>query len=138
MSFYQVKEKQGGGRCKIYLLPSENFDPGVVNLSKESSQLNRKHEEERGALVVVVEGLGCLGWWGGVVVGGGGGTHTHELNHFKRGTFQSCGVEGGLEEGCPCHVYNPETDPSQPAYLPPALPQPPLRRPSAPPNKKKE
>lgn len=36
----------GGGGGKIYLLPSENFDPRVVNLSKESSQLNRKHEEE--------------------------------------------------------------------------------------------
>lgn len=46
VSFYQVKEK-GGGWCKIYLQSSENFDPRVVNLSKESSQLNRKHEEER-------------------------------------------------------------------------------------------
>lgn len=36
-----------GGWRKIYLLLSENFDPRVVNLSKESSQLNRKHEEER-------------------------------------------------------------------------------------------
>lgn len=38
---------RGGGARKIYLLLSENFDPRVVNLSKESSQLNRKHEEER-------------------------------------------------------------------------------------------
>lgn len=73
VSFYQVKEKQGGwvggerGRCKIYLLPSENFDPGVVNLSKESSQLNRKHEEERGDV-----GVGGAGMFGG---GGGGGVH---------------------------------------------------------------
>lgn len=44
-----------GQRCKIYLLPSENFDPRVVNLSKKSSQLNRKHEEEGGG-----------GGWGGL------------------------------------------------------------------------
>lgn len=50
VSFYQVCVFVclWGGRYKIYLLPSENFDPRVVNLSKESSQLNRKHEKERG------------------------------------------------------------------------------------------
>lgn len=65
VSFYQVKEKHGAeeeGRrgCKIYLLLSENFDPRVVNLSKESSQLNRKHEEEkRGSLEGGGRGLGA-------------------------------------------------------------------------------
>lgn len=95
VSFYQVKEKQGGGRCKIYLLPSENFDPGVVNLSKESSQLNRKHEEERGALVVVVEGLGCLGWWGGVVVGGGGAHTPMSSTISKEALFRVVEWRGG-------------------------------------------
>lgn len=51
------------GRCKIYLLLSENFDPRVVNLSEESSQLNRKHEEERKR--------GEAGMFGVVVVVGG-------------------------------------------------------------------
>lgn len=45
--FLSGEGEAGRGWCKIYLLPSENFDPRVVNLSKESSQLNRKHEEER-------------------------------------------------------------------------------------------
>lgn len=58
------RKRRGG--CKIYLLPSENFDPRVVNLSKESSQLNRKHEEERGLWRRRLEGVGCLG---------GGGAH---------------------------------------------------------------
>lgn len=49
--FLSGEGEAGGGRGgvggKIYLLLSENFDPAVVNLSKESSQLNRKHEKER-------------------------------------------------------------------------------------------
>lgn len=56
------------GRCKIYLLLSENFDPRVVNLSEESSQLNRKHEEERKR--------GEAGMFGVVVVVGGGTSRT--------------------------------------------------------------
>lgn len=85
--FCQVKEKwagcwvvggcvggargKGGGRgqgqrCKIYLLPSENFDPWVVNLSKESSQLNRKHEEEGGLGLWARWYVGVgVGWWRG-------------------------------------------------------------------------
>lgn len=91
------RSREGGRRCKIYLLPSENFDPGVVNLSKESSQLNRKHEEEGG--------MGGGGW---MFLGSVGGGHTQRLNHFKRGTFRSWGIR----------VYNPETDTSQPASPP--------------------
>lgn len=59
-----------GGWCKIYLLPSENFDPRVVNLSKESSQLNRKHEEEG-------KGGGGSGEVGEAGMFGGGGGCTH-------------------------------------------------------------
>lgn len=94
--------RRGGG--KIYLQPSENFDPRVVNLSKESSQLNRKHEEERkgGVGVGRLESLVCFG------VGG----HTHS----KEALFRVWGLSR--------HVYNPETDPSQLANLPPALPSP--------------
>lgn len=106
VSFYQVKEK-GGGWCKIYLQSSENFDPRVVNLSKESSQLNRKHEEER-------KGGSGRAWY---VFGWGVGGAAHR---FKRGPFQSLGGRGG----CPRHVYSRETDPSQLANLPAALPSP--------------
>lgn len=60
------------------------------------------------------EGLGCLGW--------GGGGHTHKLSHFKRGTSQSWGGEGAVRVGGPRHVNNPESDPSQPANVPAALP----------------
>lgn len=117
VSFYQVKEKQGGGRRKIYLLPSENFDPGVVNLSKESSQLNRKHEEERG------DGR-WGGWRGWDVLGGGGSGGAISSTISKEALFRDGeqGVWGVGGEGCPRHVYNPETDPSQPANLPPAPP----------------
>lgn len=59
MSFYQVRGEARRGRCKIYLLLSKNFDPKVVNLSKESSQLNRKHGEERRR-----GGRGGWGHWG--------------------------------------------------------------------------
>ena len=88
VSFYQVKERQGGGRCKIYLLPSENFDPGVVNLSKESSQLNRKHEEERGALGGGGGGGGA-GMFGVVVRG----PHTPMGATISKGAL--CGGVGG-------------------------------------------
>lgn len=64
-----------GGGGKIYLLLSENFDPRVVNLSKESSQLNRKHEEERKR--------GEAGMFG--VVGGG----TTITSTDSRGVFQN-------------------------------------------------
>lgn len=54
------RRRRGRRGCKIYLLLSENFDPRVVNLSKESSQLNRKHEEEkRGSLEGGGRGLGA-------------------------------------------------------------------------------
>lgn len=100
LSFYQVQEKQGEGRGwhKIYLLLSENFDPGVVNLSKESSQLTRKHEEERRR--------GEAGMFGVVVVVGGGTsiTPTNSKELFFR-TWN----RGGW--GCSDCIYNFETDP---------------------------
>lgn len=59
----------------------------------------------------------------------GKGAHSHTSNLFKRGTFQSAGVEvwGG---GGPHHVYSPETDPSQLANPPPATPTPAPTKPS--------
>lgn len=45
VAFSEVGGEAARGRCKIYLLLSENFDPRVVNLSEESSQPNRKRRE---------------------------------------------------------------------------------------------
>lgn len=89
------RSREGGSWwCKIYLLLSENFDPGVVNLSKESSQLNRKHEKEGG-------GGGWRAGRVGVAVAGGGTPISWSMRGF---------VNGG-------DVYNLETDSSQPVDL---------------------